>query len=90
MVFTNYLYFCLINVYYKNMCLLVYPKNEMQTAELTSLFEKMGVEFEYEQPFLSDSFKKELDKRVMEIRENPSIGIPFEEVKKKIIEKYVI
>ena len=38
------------------MCLLVYPKNEMQTVELTSLFEKMGVEFEYEQPFLSDSF----------------------------------
>ena len=29
--------------------------------------------------------KKELDKRVIEIKENPSIGIPFEEVKKKII-----
>ena len=57
---------------------------------MTSLFEKMGVEFEYEQSFLSDSLKKELDKRVIEIKENPSIGIPFEEVKKKISEKYVI
>ncbi|EPE01730.1 hypothetical protein [Capnocytophaga sp. oral taxon 336] len=72
------------------MCLLVYPKNEIQKAELTSLFEKMGVEFEYEQSFLSDSLKKELDKRVIEIKEIPSIGIPFEEVKKKISEKYVI
>ena len=72
------------------MCLLVYPKNEIQKAELTSLFEKMGGEFEYEQSFLSDSLKKELDKRVIEIKENPSIGIPFEEVKKKISEKYVI
>ena len=72
------------------MCLLVYPKNEIQKAELTSLFEKMGVEFECEQSFLSDSLKKELDKRVIEIKENPSIGIPFEEVKKKISEKYVI
>ena len=72
------------------MCLLVYPKTEIQKAELTSLFEKMGVEFEYEQSFLSDSLKKELDKRVIEIKENPSIGIPFEEVKKKISEKYVI
>ena len=72
------------------MCLLVYPKNEIQKAELTSLFEKMGVEVEYEQSFLSDSLKKELDKRVIEIKENPSIGIPFEEVKKKISEKYVI
>ena len=72
------------------MCVLVYPKNEIQKAELTSLFEKMGVEFEYEQSFLSDSPKKELDKRVIEIKENPSIGIPFEEVKKKISEKYVI
>ena len=72
------------------MCLLVYPKNEIQKAELPSLFEKMGVEFEYEQSFLSDSLKKELDKRVIEIKENPSIGIPFEEVKKKISEKYVI
>ena len=72
------------------MCLLVYPKNEIQKAELTSLFEKMGVEVEYEQSFLSDSRKKELDKRVIEIKENPSIGIPFEEVKKKISEKYVI
>ncbi|MFC2271240.1 hypothetical protein [Capnocytophaga ochracea] len=78
---------CLIKI---NMCLLVYPKNEIQKAELTSLFEKMGVEFEYEQSFLSDSLKKELDKRVIEIKENPSIGIPFEEVKKKISEKYVI
>ena len=72
------------------MCLLVYPKNEIQKAVLPSLFEKMGVEFEYEQSFLSDSLKKELDKRVIEIKENPSIGIPFEEVKKKISEKYVI
>ncbi|UZD36930.1 hypothetical protein [Capnocytophaga ochracea] len=72
------------------MCLLVYPKNEIQKAELTSLFEKMGVEFEYEQSFLSDSLKQELDKRVIEIKEIPSIGIPFEEVKKKISEKYVI
>lgn len=72
------------------MCLLVYPKNEIQKDELTSLFEKMGVEFEYEQSFLSDSLKKELDRRVIEIKENPSIGIPFEEVKKKISEKYVI
>ena len=71
------------------MCLLVYPKNEIQKAELISLFKKMGVEFEYEQSFLSES-KKELDKRVIEIKENPSIGIPFEEVKKKISEKYVI
>ena len=72
------------------MCILVYPKNEIQKAELTSLFEKMGVEFEYEQSFLSDSLKQELDKRVIEIKEIPSIGIPFEEVKKKISEKYVI
>ena len=72
------------------MCILVYPKNEIQKAEFTSLFEKMGVEFEYEQSFLSDSLKKELDRRVIEIKENPSIGIPFEEVKKKISEKYVI
>ena len=57
------------------MCLLVYPKNEMQTAELTSLFEKMGVEFEYEQPFLSDSFKNELDKRVIEIKENTGFDL---------------
>ena len=57
---------------------------------MTSLFEKIVVEFEYEQSFLSDSLKKELDKRVIEIKENPSIGIPFEEVKKKISEKYVI
>lgn len=72
------------------MCLLVYPKNEIQKAELISLFKKMGVEFEYEQSFLSESLKKELDRRVIEIKENPSIGIPFEEVKKKISEKYVI
>lgn len=73
------------------MCLLVYPKSEKQIALLTSLLEEMNIDFEKSQNVsygISDAHKKMILERAKQYEENPNIGIPYEEVKKNIREKY--
>ncbi len=55
------------------------------------VLEAMDIEVEnipVDNSFLTESQKQELSKRVKSYKENPNIGIPFEEVDKKLKIKY--
>ncbi len=73
------------------MCLLVYPKDEIQIQAIISYLNEMGIVFENSEniPYQISETKKEIIlKRVKEYQENQNIGIPYEEVTKNIREKY--
>ena len=37
---------------------------------------------------ITEAWKAELDRRVEEIKRNPAIGVPWEEVKARLVEKF--
>lgn len=73
------------------MCLLVYPKDEIQIQAIVSYLNEMGIAFENSENIphqISETKKEIILKRVKEYQENQNIGIPYEEVTKSIREKY--
>ena len=64
---------------------LVYP-NEPLATKLSSFPE--GNIAEDNSNNITEAIAKEINKRVQEIKDNPAIGIAYEEVKQRMKEKY--
>lgn len=64
---------------------LVYP-NEPLATKLTPFPE--GNIAEDKSNNITEAIAKEINKRVQEIKDNPAIGIAYEEVKQRMKEKY--
>lgn len=67
---------------------LVYP-NEPLATKLSSFPEGNIVNYKAEDNSnITEVIAKEINKRVQEIKDNPAIGIAYEEVKQRMKEKY--
>ena len=67
---------------------LVYP-NEPLATKLSPFREGNIANYEAEDNSnITEVIAKEINKRVQEIKDNPAIGIAYEEVKKRMKEKY--
>ena len=68
---------------------LVYP-NEPLATKLSSFAEGNIANYKAEDNSnnITEAIAKEINKRVQEIKDNPAIGIAYEEVKQRMKEKY--
>ena len=67
---------------------LVYP-NEPLATKLSPFSEGNIANYEAEDNSnITEAIAKEINKRVQEIKDNPAIGITYEEVKQRMKEKY--
>lgn len=66
------------------MCLLVYPKTEVQKNILTSLFKEMNIDYEFDTSELSPELATELQRRLDDLKQNPEQGISYEQIKQKL------
>lgn len=66
---------------------LVYP-NEPLATKLSPFPEGNIANYAEDNSNITEAIAKEINKRVQEIKDNPAIGIAYEEVKRRMKEKY--
>lgn len=69
------------------MCLVVYPKTEVQTKALTCFLQEMDIDYVFTnaQENIPQELETELKKRYEDFVQNPQQGIFLEDLKRKVM-----